>query len=263
MASSVAQPLERQFAQIPGITQMTSISGSATSAITVQFDLDRNIDARGAGYSGGDQRRERAAAENLPSPPTYRKINPADAPILLLAVHFRPVPLTEVDDYAENVLAQQISARSPASPRSSSAASRSRRFASRSIRQRSPRSGLRLEDVRSVIVNATIDPPKGTIDGADPDFHDLRQRPDPQGGALERRHRRLSATARRSASAISAAPSTARKTLASRPWQTASRHPAAGLQAAGRQRHRDRRQHQGAPAAAAGGDPTDRQDRRS
>ena len=109
MASSVTAPLERQFAQIPGVTQMTSSSLLGTSSITVQFDLSRNID----GAAGDIQAAINAAGgqlpKTLPSPPTYRKVNPGDAPILIFAVHSDSLPITTVDDYAENVLVQNIS----------------------------------------------------------------------------------------------------------------------------------------------------------
>jgi len=78
----VTQPLERQFGQIPGVTQMTSSSALGNSAITVQFDLSRNIDGAGAGHPDGDQCGERTAAEEPSVAATYRKVNPADAPFL-------------------------------------------------------------------------------------------------------------------------------------------------------------------------------------
>lgn len=109
MASSVAQPLEYQFSQIPGVTQMTSTSVLGTTQITVQFDLSRNSD----GAAGDIQAAINAASgqlpKNLPSSPSYRKYNPADPPILVLAVHSSVLPLTKVEDYAETILAQQIS----------------------------------------------------------------------------------------------------------------------------------------------------------
>ena len=109
MASSVTQPLERQFGQIPGVTQMTSSSTLGNSAITVQFDLARNIDGAAQDILMSINAAAGQLPKNLPSPPTYRKVNPADAPILVLALTSDALPLTEVDDYAENVLAQHIS----------------------------------------------------------------------------------------------------------------------------------------------------------
>ncbi|MGA2488186.1 MAG: efflux RND transporter permease subunit, partial [Roseiarcus sp.] len=109
MASSVAQPLERQIAQIPGVTQMTSTSSLGATAITVQFDLDRNIDAAAGDIQGAINAASGQLPKILPSSPTYRKVNPADAPILILSLTSDTAPITEVDDVAENILAQQIS----------------------------------------------------------------------------------------------------------------------------------------------------------
>ena len=134
MASSVAQPLERQLAQIPGVAQMTSTSYLGTAAVTIQFDLNRNIDARRQRRAGRDQRRRRPVAEEpalaadlsqgqpggLADPAAVGDIGHAAAD------HGRATPSTPSS--------RSRSARSPASPRSSSAASRSRRSASRSIR---------------------------------------------------------------------------------------------------------------------------------
>jgi len=109
MASSVTAPLERQFAEIPGVSQMTSSSTLGNSAITLQFDLDRNIDAAAGDVQTAINAAGGQLPKNLPSPPTYRKVNPADSPILVFAVHSDTLPLTTVDDYAENVLSQNIS----------------------------------------------------------------------------------------------------------------------------------------------------------
>src|SRR5437870_7185916 len=86
MASSVTQPLERQFGQIPGVTQMTSSSALGNSSITVQFDLSRNIDGAAQDIQTAINAASGQLPKNLPSPPTYRKVNPADAPILVLAL---------------------------------------------------------------------------------------------------------------------------------------------------------------------------------
>src|SRR5215831_14167347 len=85
MASSVAQPLERQFAQIPGIAQMTSTSSLGSTSVTIQFDLDRQIDAAANDVQAAINAASGQLPKNLPSPPTYRKVNPADSPILLLS----------------------------------------------------------------------------------------------------------------------------------------------------------------------------------
>ena len=95
MASSVAQPLERQFAQIPGIAQMTSTSSLGSTAVTIQFDLNRNIDGAANDVQAAINAASGQLPKNLPSPPTYRKVNPADSPILLLSATSDTLPLTD------------------------------------------------------------------------------------------------------------------------------------------------------------------------
>src|SRR6202011_1350992 len=109
MASSVAAPLERQFAQIPGVAQMTSTSYLGTAAVTIQFDLNRSIDGAANDVQGAINAASGQLPKNLPSPPTYRKVNPADSPILLLSATSDTVPLTTVSDAVDAQLAQQIS----------------------------------------------------------------------------------------------------------------------------------------------------------
>src|SRR6058998_1963490 len=109
MASSVAQPLERQLAQIPGVAQMTSTSYLGTAAITIQFDLNRSIDAAANDVQSAINAASGQLPKNLPSPPTYRKVNPADRPIILFAVSSDTLPMTVVDDTADTKIAQQVS----------------------------------------------------------------------------------------------------------------------------------------------------------
>ncbi len=163
MASSVTQPLERQFGQIPGVTQMTSSSTLGNSAITVQFDLSRNIDGAAQDIQTAINAAGGQLPKNLPSPPTYSKVNPAASPILILALTSDALPLTQVDDYAENVLAQHISQISGVAQVTIGGQQKP------AVRiQLDPAKvaslGLSLEDVRAVLVNATTDSPKGTID---------------------------------------------------------------------------------------------------
>src|SRR5437868_1681118 len=109
MASSVATPLEQKFAAIPGLAQMTSTSGLGSTTITLQFELNRNID----GAAGDVQTAINAASgllpKDLPNPPTYKKSNPADRPILIYAVYSDALPIYRVDDYAYTILAQRMS----------------------------------------------------------------------------------------------------------------------------------------------------------
>jgi hydrophobic/amphiphilic exporter-1 (mainly G- bacteria), HAE1 family len=164
MASSVAQPLERQFAQIPGIAQMTSTSYLGTAAVTIQFDLNRNIDGAANDVQGAINAASGQLPKNLPSPPTYRKVNPADSPILLLSATSDTLPLTTVSDAVDAQLAQQISQISGVAQVVIGGQQKP------SIRvQIDPAKlvakGLALEDVRAQIVATTVDSPKGNIDG--------------------------------------------------------------------------------------------------
>ena len=164
MASSVAQPLERQFAQIPGIAQMTSTSYLGTATITIQFDLNRNIDGAANDVLAGINGAGGQLPKNLPTPPTYRKVNPADSPILLLSATSDSLPLTTVSDAVDAQLAQQISQISGVAQVTIGGQQKP------SIRvQVDPAKlvakGLSLEDVRNQIAIATVDSPKGNIDG--------------------------------------------------------------------------------------------------
>jgi len=109
MANSVAAPLERQFATISGITSMTSISSQGSTSITLQFDLDRNIDGAALDVQAAISSSLRRLPDDLPNPPSFRKVNPADQPVLFLTLTSDTLPLSVVNDYAEQVLQQQIS----------------------------------------------------------------------------------------------------------------------------------------------------------
>jgi HAE1 family hydrophobic/amphiphilic exporter-1 len=164
MASSVAQPLERQLAQIPGITQMTSTSSLGSASITIQFDLNRLIDAAANDVQAAINAAGGQLPKNLPSPPTYRKVNPADSPIMILSATSETLPLTTVSDRTDAQLAQQISQISGVAQVFVGGQQKP------SVRiQIDPAKlvakGLSLEDVRSQIAIATTDSPKGNIDG--------------------------------------------------------------------------------------------------
>jgi HAE1 family hydrophobic/amphiphilic exporter-1 len=109
MASAVATPLESQFSTIPGVSSMTSQSSSGATTVTIQFDLDRDIDGAAEDVQAAIQAAARQLPVNMPSPPTLRKVNPADAPILFLGMQSDSMPLYELDKYAENLLARQLS----------------------------------------------------------------------------------------------------------------------------------------------------------
>lgn len=164
MASSVAQPLERQFARIPGVTQTTSSSGLGVTTVVVQFELDRNIDAAANDVQSAINAASGQLPSDLPSPPTYRKVNPADAPILILAVTSDTMPLTEVDDIADTKLAQQISQISGVGlvniGGEQKPAIRVQIDPAKLVAK-----GLSLEDVRAQLSITTVNSPKGSFDG--------------------------------------------------------------------------------------------------
>jgi HAE1 family hydrophobic/amphiphilic exporter-1 len=162
MATSVAAPLERQFGQIAGITQMTSQSTLGATTIVIQFDLNRNIDGAAQDVQAAITAAGKTLPLNLTTPPTYRKINPADSPILILAVNSDTLPLTTVDDYADNFLAQQMSQITGVAQVVIGGDSKP------AIRvQVDPAklasAGITLEEVRGALVNSTTNVAKGTI----------------------------------------------------------------------------------------------------
>jgi HAE1 family hydrophobic/amphiphilic exporter-1 len=109
MASAVATPLEKQFSTIAGVDSMSSVSAQGSAQITIQFSLNRDIDAAAQDVQAAIARATKQLPPNMPSPPSYRKVNPADSPILFIAMSSPTLPLSQVDDYAENLLAEEIS----------------------------------------------------------------------------------------------------------------------------------------------------------
>jgi HAE1 family hydrophobic/amphiphilic exporter-1 len=164
MASSVAQPLERQFAQIPGVAQMTSTSSLGSASITIQFDLNRNIDGAANDVQGAINAAGGTLPKNLPNPPTYRKVNPADSPIMIMSATSDTMPLIQVNDSIDAQLAQQISQISGVAQvligGQQKPAIRVQIDPAKLVAK-----GLSLEDVRAQIAITTVDSPKGNIDG--------------------------------------------------------------------------------------------------
>src|SRR4249920_2948943 len=109
MASSVTAPLERQFGQMPGLKQMTSTSSTGSSVITLQFSLDLSLDVAEQEVQAAINAAGNLLPTDLPAPPVYAKVNPADAPILTLAATSRTLPLTQIHDFVDTRLAQKIS----------------------------------------------------------------------------------------------------------------------------------------------------------
>jgi multidrug efflux pump len=165
MASSVTAPLERQFGQIPGLNQMTSTSSFGSSIITLQFNLDLNIDIAEQEVQASINGASNLLPQGLPNPPIYSKINPADAPILTLSLTSDSLPLSKVEDLTDTTLAQKISQLTGVGLVSISGGQRP------AVRiQANPTAlasyGLSLEDLRTALGAANVDQAKGTFDGA-------------------------------------------------------------------------------------------------
>ena len=170
MAANVAQPLERQFSLIPGLTQMSSVSSLGQTQISLQFDLDRAIDGAALDVQTAINAATGQLPKNLPSPPSFRKINPADLSMVIYAVQSDVLPLTQVNDYADNVLAQQIS-RIKGVGLVNIFGQQKPAVRVQIDPARLKTLGLSLEDVRGVIANATVSAPTGTIDGPTQSFN--------------------------------------------------------------------------------------------
>ncbi|HTY93890.1 MAG TPA: multidrug efflux RND transporter permease subunit [Steroidobacteraceae bacterium] len=165
MASAVATPLETQFAAIPNVSQMTSTSVLGTTQITVQFDLDRNVDAAAQDIQAAIQAAGGQLPKNLPAPPNYRKVNPSDTFIMMYSVSSTVLPVTTVDDFAENVLAQQIS-RIPGVAQVGIGGQQKPAVRVQVDPEKIASMGIQLEDIAGVIANATVNAPKGSFNGA-------------------------------------------------------------------------------------------------
>ncbi len=164
VAESVTTPLERQFGQMPSLAQMTSVSSLGSSQVTLQFTLDRNIDAAEQDVQAAINAASNLLPRTLPTPPTYSKSNPADAPVLTLSVSSKSLPLTKVNDTADSVLAQKISQVSGVGLVTLNGSQKP------AVRvQVDPAAlastGFSIEDIRQVLVTANINQAKGNIDG--------------------------------------------------------------------------------------------------
>ena len=164
MTSSITAPLERQFGQMPGLNQMTSMSSGGSSVVTLQFSLDIDLDVAEQEVQAAMNSAATFLPRDLPAPPVYNKVNPADAPILTLALTSATLPLPQVRDFAETRFAQKISQLSGVGLVSISGGQRP------AVRiQANPRAlaayGLTLEDLRVVVAAANVNQAKGGFDG--------------------------------------------------------------------------------------------------
>ncbi len=164
MASAVTTPLERQFGQIPGLASMNSVSAFGNTTLTLQFVLDRDIDSAAEDVQASINAAAGVLPTNLPNPPTYNKVNPADTPILSLAITSETLPLDKVNDFADTVLAQKLSQVSGVGLVSIQGNQKP------AVRVRiNPAAiaslGLSMEDVRTTLGQANVNAPKGSFNG--------------------------------------------------------------------------------------------------
>ncbi|WP_454692057.1 MdtB/MuxB family multidrug efflux RND transporter permease subunit [Achromobacter aloeverae] len=164
MTSLVTSPLERQFGQMPGLNQMSSTSSGGASVITLQFSLDLSLDVAEQEVQAAINAASNLLPNDLPVPPTYNKVNPADAPVLTLAISSPTMPLPQVRDLVETRMAQKLS-QVPGVGLVSIAGGQRPAVRVRVNPQALAANGLALSDLRTAIVNANVNQPKGNLDG--------------------------------------------------------------------------------------------------
>ena len=164
MTSSITSPLEVQLGQMPGLNQMSSVSSAGSSVITLQFTLALSLDIAEQEVQASINAANNLLPTDLPAPPVYAKVNPADAPILTLALTSKTLPLTEVEDLADTRLAQKISQLTGVGLVSISGGQRPAVRIQANLRQLAAY-GLNIDDLRSTISNANVNTPKGNFDG--------------------------------------------------------------------------------------------------
>src|SRR5690349_2744465 len=166
MAASVATPLEKQLSAIAGIDNMTSTNAQGSTSITIQFNLSRDIDAAAQDVQSAISRAARQLPTEMPTPPSYRKVNPADQPVLYLTLSSPTLPLSTVDEYAETLLAQRISMITGVAQVNVYG---SQKYAVRV--QVDPNAlaarGISLQQVQTAIQQANSNVPTGTLQGAE------------------------------------------------------------------------------------------------
>jgi HAE1 family hydrophobic/amphiphilic exporter-1 len=169
MASAVATPLERQFSTIAGLDNMTSVSALGSTQINLQFNLSRNIDAAAQDVQAMIAKAARLLPPDMPTPPTYQKVNPADQPIIYLALSSPTLPLATVDEYAETTMAQRISMISGVAQVQVFG---SQKYAVRA--QLDPRAlasrGIGIDEVASAVASGNVNLPTGILQGATKSF---------------------------------------------------------------------------------------------
>src|SRR5947207_5912585 len=164
MTSSVTAPLEVQFGQMPNLNQMSSVSSAGASVITLQFNLSLSLDVAEQEVQAAINAAGNLLPADLPAPPIYAKVNPADAPILTLGLTSKTIPLTQIEDLADTRLAQKISQLPGVGLVSINGGQRP------AVRiQANPRAlaayGLNIDDLRTTVANSNVNTPKGNFDG--------------------------------------------------------------------------------------------------
>ncbi|MGH8143862.1 MAG: efflux RND transporter permease subunit, partial [Steroidobacteraceae bacterium] len=164
MTTTVTAPLERQFGEMPGLKEMVSRSSAGASTITLQFDLSLSIDIAEQEVQAAINASTNLLPQSLPAPPIYAKVNPADAPIMTLAVTSSGMPLTQVEDLADTRIAQKIQEVPGVGLVSLNGAQRPAVRIVANLDQLASY-GLSIDDLRTTIANANTDAPKGSFDG--------------------------------------------------------------------------------------------------
>ncbi len=169
MASSVAMPLEKQFSTIAGIDSMTSVSALGTTSVTIQFKLDRDIDGAALDVQTAIASAQRSLPPDMPNPPSFRKVNPADFPILFLSLVSPTLPLSEVDEYAETTIAQRLSmVEGVAQVEVRGAQKYAVRVQVDPLKLASR--GISFDEVRNAVSQGNSNLPTGTLDGKNQNF---------------------------------------------------------------------------------------------
>jgi hydrophobe/amphiphile efflux-1 (HAE1) family protein len=164
MASNVATPLERQFASVQGLTQVTSVSSLGSTSITLQFQLSRSIDGAAQDVQAAINAAGGQLPTNLPAPPFIRKVNPADAPIVIIALRSDTLPIQTVNDYADNILSQHLMT-VPGVGLVNIGGQQKPAIRIRLDPRKMGEFGLQLDNIRTAVVNETVNAPKGNING--------------------------------------------------------------------------------------------------
>ncbi len=164
MASNVATPLERQLSLIPGVTQMTSSSSLGSTGVVLQFELSRNLDGAAQDVQAAVQAAGGQLPTNLPSPPNIRKVNPSDNPVLAIALSSDTLPLVTVSDYADNIVAQQIS-RIDGVGQVNVGGQQKPAVRVQIDPRKTASLGLQLDTIRAAIAANTVNAPKGNLIG--------------------------------------------------------------------------------------------------